>query len=365
MASNKNQHYVPKVHLNPFTLRCEGNAINMLNLDRMKAIQNVSVSGQCSGDYFYGQDERLETAINTVESAYGAIIRSLTSVGDISPGVDIVLRRFIYLQHVRTDAAARKSSEMMSTIANMPHTEISFPPFREMIKSAVQSAMLHYANSMEIVNDLKLCVCRNKTDVPFVTSDNPAILTNRLLLQRPQPMYRGFGAKTAGAVFFLPLTPSLLAILYDGDVYSLIHNSRQIEITRQADINAINQLQFMSCAANIYFKSWDGHQKTLHDAQAALPLRPETAHTVHYATLDETNDWGKRYIVRPATEIQAGEETMIHVITNHPKPKSWPSFLRFRSDAKAWSNNTGAGLTRRGCLENGIVTSGNYRKIRV
>ena len=52
MADNKNQHYVPRVHLKPFTLDGEGLAINLLNIDRMKPISNAPVKNQCSGDYF-------------------------------------------------------------------------------------------------------------------------------------------------------------------------------------------------------------------------------------------------------------------------------------------------------------------------
>lgn len=34
MASNKNQHFVPRCHLRPFTRDTEGKVINLFNLDR-------------------------------------------------------------------------------------------------------------------------------------------------------------------------------------------------------------------------------------------------------------------------------------------------------------------------------------------
>jgi len=68
MADNKNQHYVPRVHLEPFTLDGEGLAINLFNIDRLRPVHNAPVRNQCSGDYFYGKDERLERAINSVEN---------------------------------------------------------------------------------------------------------------------------------------------------------------------------------------------------------------------------------------------------------------------------------------------------------
>jgi hypothetical protein len=69
--------------------------------------------------------------------------------------------------------------------------------------------------------------------------------------------------------------------------------------------------------------------------------------------------------VKEVEDIREEEEVLVHVKTNHPEPSAWPSFLRFRPDAKAYSNNTGAGLTRRRCLEQGFVTGLNYKKVRV
>jgi hypothetical protein len=43
MATNKNQHFVPRVHLRPFTVDEGGAAINVFNLDREKLIPNAPV----------------------------------------------------------------------------------------------------------------------------------------------------------------------------------------------------------------------------------------------------------------------------------------------------------------------------------
>ena len=74
MATNKNQHFVPRCYLKTFTNNGENRAINLLNLDRQRAIPAAPVKNQCSGDYFYGQDNLLETAIRAVEGGYGDAI---------------------------------------------------------------------------------------------------------------------------------------------------------------------------------------------------------------------------------------------------------------------------------------------------
>lgn len=60
MATNKNQHFVPRCYLRPFTANGEGVVINLYNIDRQKFIPNAPVKNQCSGNYFYGQDDVLK-----------------------------------------------------------------------------------------------------------------------------------------------------------------------------------------------------------------------------------------------------------------------------------------------------------------
>jgi len=125
----------------------------------------------------------------------------------INVKVQIVIQRFVYLQHLRTEAASRKAAEMTAAMHDIPGSDIPMPTIRDAMKTAVQMAMLHFADSVRIVDDLKVCIARNRTNRPFVTSDDPAVLTNRLHLQRRHKVLRSFGIKTAGAVFLLPLSP--------------------------------------------------------------------------------------------------------------------------------------------------------------
>ncbi len=366
MAFNKNQHFVPKVHLRPFSLDGENLAISLINLRQMKPIPNAPVKNQCSSDYFYGRDPKLESAINFVENNYGEVVRLLEDGHPTVDGrVNIVLKRFAYLQYLRTESASRAASEMVLALQDVSGSDILMPPMREAMLTAVQAAMLHFNETMKIVDDLKLCLVRNHTDMPFVTSDNPAILTNRLHLQRRHKALNSFGVKSAGAIFVLPLNSKLCAILYDGAVYSYGGRERWIDAAKPVDIAALNALQVLGCASNVYFRDWDRREDHLAAAKLVADRRPSSRHTVTHLVLEETNDWGEYYSVKPITDIRNGEKAMVHVKTNHPCPASWPSFLRFRSNASAYSNNTGAGLTREWCLTTGFVRGDGYRKVSV
>jgi hypothetical protein len=275
------------------------------------------------------------------------------------------MKRFIYLQYLRTEAASLKASEMALALQDVPGSDLPVPTIKEASKEAVQAAMLSYKDTMRIVDDLTLCIVRNRTGLPFFTSDDPAVLTNRLHIQRPRKGRPSFGVKTAGAIFFLPLSPSLCAILYDGAVYSSGHSAHWIEIDRQGDIEALNAHQILGCCANVYFREWDDRDKIATQVEAAKTGRPATRQTVTQAVLETTSDWGEYYAVRKPTDIRSGEKVLVRVATNHPAPSTWPAFLRFRSNAHAYSNDTGAGLTRRWCLEQGFVQGSCYRKISV
>lgn len=91
MATNKNQHFVPRCYLRPFTLDSANVAINLFNIDRMKFVERAPVKHQCSRDYFYGEDPALEKALQAEEGLYVSVgvvpvaqsMRvSVTSAGD-------------------------------------------------------------------------------------------------------------------------------------------------------------------------------------------------------------------------------------------------------------------------------------------
>jgi hypothetical protein len=103
-------------------------------------------------------------------------------------------------------------------------------------------------------DDLKVCLLRNDTEHPFLTSDDPAIVTNRLHLQKLKAPT--FGLMSSGLLFILPLTPRICALCYDGDVYSVENRNGWALVKTSSDVAAINQHQYLKCGQNIYFPIW-------------------------------------------------------------------------------------------------------------
>jgi hypothetical protein len=363
MANNKNQHFVPRCHLKPFTKDGAGVAVNLFNLTRAAAIPDAPVKNQSSRDYFYGRDLKLESAINVVENGYGEAVADIfAKPRAVMPGHQIALRRFIYLQYLRTEAHARAMAEQTFTMTDFPGLEIDRPSLKDAMREAVQAAMLHYASSMAIVDDLKVCLVRNETSLPFFTSDNPAVLANRWHQRAPRRRGSSFGVGKAGAIFLLPLSPEVLCLLYDGDVYSVPNDGGWVVARKPGDVRLLNEHQILNCAANLYFRDWSAKEAIAVHVSGVAPERPKVAVEVVTAILGETTGWGSRYDVVPKASILPGQETLIHVLTNHPRPSGWPSFLSFRNGGRVYGNGTGAGYTRRWCIEQGFVSGTGYYK---
>jgi hypothetical protein len=353
MTSNKNQHFVPRCHLRPFTLGSEDSAISLFNLERKKLIPNAPVKNQCSKDYFYGTDEKLEKAIQVIESGYGQALREvLHDSRSLTEGNKTVFKIFWLFQHLRTEAAAISAIQMMEstrTLADIPPEEFSLG-----IKEAVQIACRTFVDSMHEIDDLKFCIIKNKTEVPFITSDNPAVLTNKWRLDKKRSLGHSFGMGSAGMLALLPLTPNLLFLGYDGDVYSVPNERGIVEIKNIRDVIALNRHQFLQCVANVYVHD-SAHEKALIRHYSEIEsARPKVRHVVHYAQIDRVVGDHTRYVVTPPEERDKTKEAIMHSQIIHPHPGIWPSQVQLRKNGSFYTNGTGMGYVR---LSRTFVTS--------
>ncbi|HDR9585095.1 TPA: DUF4238 domain-containing protein [Burkholderia stabilis] len=345
MATNKNQHFVPRCHLRPFTVNSGNAAINVFNLDRKTLIPNAPVKNQCSKDYFYGTDETLERAIQLIESGYGRALSDLLSNNrSLTDDNKTIFRMFWIFQHLRTEAAAKRAVAMIDVFRDA--AEVSAEEFSFGIKEAVQMACQNFAGSMHELDDLKFCIFKNKSKVPFITSDNPAVLTNKWQLDRKQTSGLSFGIGSAGMMALLPLTPRLLLIGYDGDVYSVPNVNGIVDIKNDRDAIALNRHQFLQCAANVYTHD-AAHKDALAKHYSEIEnTRPKSRHIVHYAQFDCNIGQHTRYAVVSKDEMDKTKQALIHQQTIHPHPGIWPSQIQIRRNGAVYTNGSGMGYVR-------------------
>lgn len=345
MATNKNQHYVPRCHLRPFTLNAEGLSISLINIDRKKLITNAPVKYQCSGDYFYGQDEKLEAAIQHLESGYGMALKELLiNSSSFSNYSKTALKSFWLFQHLRTEAAAKRAVEFAEETREL--AEASPEAFSFGIKEAVQSACRAFVNVMHGIDDLKFCIIKNRTSVPFITSDNPAVLTNKWRLVNDRSPGRSFGLGSAGLLAILPLTERLLFLGYDGDVYSVPNQRGVVEIRNARDAIALNRHQYLQCAANVYIHDPSRSAELIEHYSEIAHARPESSHVIHYAELEGTIGNHERYVVVPREKLSKAKEAIMHMQVVHANPEIWPSQIQIRRNGSVYTNGTGLGYVR-------------------
>lgn len=219
MPKQKNQHYVPKCHLKPFSVDAQGRAINLFNIAKALTIPNAPVKGQCAKDYLHGTDLRLEDALGKIESHYGQIVHPLASQTSIAASNMSFLCSFAYLQYHRTAMALQRKRDADLDIQDVVYagTPDSPPEIDLSDRALIQESIESFRGLRHFVDDLKCCLVRNKTQRDFVTSDDPAILTNKFYMQRLNRC--DFGIASSGVMLVLPLTPRFLLLCYDSGVY--------------------------------------------------------------------------------------------------------------------------------------------------
>ena len=345
MASNKNQHFVPKVYLRPFTVAGE-ERINLFNVDLQEFIKGASLKHQCARNYFYGKNPQLERAIQATEGAYGTTLRAILQPGYILTDKHRHLLRLFWLfQHLRTEETSKRAVEMNeATHAVVGKVDTSF---RLEMREAVQIAMDTFAESMDIVDDLKVCLVKNRSNTPFITSDYPAILTNRWYIEDNRTRGSSFGIRAAGVILLLPLNPQVLCLGYDGDVYSIPHKSGWTELRRDSDVEAFNQHQFLNCNANVYVQD-TAHAKLVHESFMKIAARrPTERHRIHYAVLDQEEDNFERYRVVNRAEAEPHQKAMVHSQVIQPAPITWPRQISWRRKGVVFTNGSGVGYVRK------------------
>lgn len=214
--------------------------------------------------------------------------------------------------------------------------------------------MRAYAKQSGAVDDMKVCLLRNRTNTPFITSDDPAVLTNRWYFQDTRARGLSFGLSSSGNIFLLPLSPHCLCLGYDGDVYSVPHQRGLVNIRNLSDIRRLNQHQYLNCRANIFFRN-PAHADIVREGYAeAMNRRPEIRHRINYAIVDGEEDGATRYRVIEPTGNEGHEQALVISETIHPRPASWPRQLRWRNRGDVYTNGSGVGYIRRSWVRNDV-----------
>lgn len=347
MPENKNQHYVPQAYLRPFSSKKDGKSIHLYHAATKSFKVNASIKGQCSKNYFYGRHDPIDDYLKYYENSYGVLASKISRGENLNDADFKVLREFWHLQFHRTKHAIEQgvlASHMLDEAifrGNRP-PHINPDSFESVLLNSIENAI----KLQDETADLHPVLVENESDLAFITSDDPAILTNRLNLQKYK--VNRFGLSTSGAVLILPISPRYLVLYYDRQIYqirSLSH--RRLRISTRRDIAALNCHQYLNCQS-VFFCSDTNNQDEHKQNFIEIERLKTDRHVLEKRIVREDSPLGRR-IYRLATdeEFFAARHSLIGLVGQFPNPKVWPSFLNFRPDGFGFTDLSSNLLARR------------------
>jgi hypothetical protein len=290
-TTKRKQHYVPRFYLKLFSDSTSKGLIRLWNLRRQLYVKAAAISDQAYEDFFYGVDGVLEEKLADVETQVSELINKIVTDRRLpsSPSEGMrLLFMFVMYQADRTKATATDVEATLNRLATATFQDDA--QRKEVIENAPWTlsgpaafALETLTPSLPLILDLRAKLILNTTEHEFMTSDNPVIRYNQFYEYRRRPG-SGAGWSLPGLQIFLPLSPKILLMLFDSDVYNVGRdNEETVLVDRTGDVNWLNGLQFLRADENIYIPSnvTEEHIARMHKRWAKY--RRPRVHTQEYS----------------------------------------------------------------------------------
>ena len=264
MVAKRKQHYVPQFYLRLF--QSDPQRIHLYDLGGMEPRRNVGIRGQCYRRYFHGRDSNLEDALGESERILSGSLRRVVKALELpQQGSEdhLALIAFVGLQHLRTHKRVTGFGDIIDKTLIRAFGDINDAPDELVpeLTDLVITSLSMLPGMLDLIGDLKahLVVSRHAA---FITSDSPVHVYNQYCEGISDQGITGLASR--GIQMFLPLSPSLLLILYDGRTYKIRSSSERSSARsirgRSPDVDQLNLLQLLSAERNVYFHDWMQHE---------------------------------------------------------------------------------------------------------
>jgi Protein of unknown function (DUF4238) len=349
MPDLKNQHFVPRCLLKTFTHQGEGRAINLYNIRRDRLIERAPVKGQCAKNYLYGKDRKIEQSLAQIEGPFNSL-RARVVEGSNDPADLQDLTFFAYLQLRRTEMAVQRLKESYELMAAgvLEGDHAARPPSDH---SLIMESLLFCLHTRQDITDLKVRIVENRTDVDFVICDDPSVFMNRFATQKLGDA--SFGVTSSGLILTMPIAPKFAVLCYDGQIYTVTDLvGGRIVLRDDAAVEALNELQFLKAAENIYFNKWDDRDYVRDQFLTFKDNRPSAWSTVTHLVPDSEGSYrikgeSEHYRVGTLEEARQAGTSLMKMSFKYPVPTQWFPPLKFRSKPKTFYEGTGVGHVRK------------------
>lgn len=272
MQITKNQHYVPRFYMKPFSIiknegtKREKALISFFQFKDSLLRDSVPTMSVCSEDFFYDEDGKIENKLAEKEKKWGSAFLKINRGEELTVSEVNDVREFTVYQISRTKAMLAHSQDMATTMLtdtlynHATHLDKSI--IKEIVGKKVETEItpgdiLTLAkDTLPVIDDLKMVVVENKTDIAFFTSDVPVIIIN------PLGVYSA-GLGNIGTVVFFPISQKKLVMFYDSKLYGKIAE----EIHDSECINVFNKYQYVSADERILARSTIEFDKFTQDTE--------------------------------------------------------------------------------------------------
>jgi hypothetical protein len=259
----KDHHYVPKFYLRNFSSKPKH--IHIFNLNSNLVHQDGSIKGQCYKKHFHGPTDELENELEKYETKIAPALRRVVQ-SELIPrsGTDDfhLLLWFLALQSTRTLSHTNRTVEILKQSLNIafgdegrqdPSVLAKYPDPTPL--EVTQNFIKTSKHVLITLVSLGLHLVINRTKHKFLTSDNPVFKYN--LYCEGVEGTGIVGTARSGFIMFTPLSPEVMLVLFDKDVYKLgVRRSDHSVITEDKDIHSLNLMQAVGADAALLFSDW-------------------------------------------------------------------------------------------------------------
>jgi hypothetical protein len=234
--------------------------IGVYVVKKERFIRAAGLHGQAQKAYFYGPDNEIEDHLAKLEGLFAWFLNEIIRSQSLPPrhtDAHLSLLSFVVSMDRRNLSTVNSIRESMLQVQKMMDDfsaeEKASVDITITHDQAMRLSMLGIKEGVRVMWDLNYKLIRNTTSTPFITSDHPVVLYNQYMEQKGSYVGNG-GIGTVGLQLFIPLTPSLMVLIYDSKVYK-VGNKKQsiIEISDIKEINVLNTLQVLNCSGAVYF----------------------------------------------------------------------------------------------------------------
>lgn len=297
MPENKRQHFVPQFYLRNFA-GPGGGTLGVFNLKANRFIAPAKLKSQAAKSWLYGADGETERHFGIIEGAAASAIRRVLLTGRPPQRFREDHHRlitFVMLQIGRTPAAAIFANRQLDAIAKSllrqqeaaPEILASLDRIKISDGNAVHNTTAMALLGAPAVFDLTFKLFENVSQAPFVTSDHPASLHNRLCEGVVDINVTGFGV--TGLQIWLPLSPRYALMFYDENAYRIGRpDSRIVRVMSPAHVAQLNALTWWGAHENVYAAPDTDPTFLISGAEAIRPLRQDSRIWIEEEVLERT-----------------------------------------------------------------------------